>query len=155
MLNLIQNILDMEVTYENIKSLIVSLEEEGQMLKLKFQAEGQENPIETVAVIMPDQDELIKNAMQQAAMMGAANAGINMASSALGNAIGGIAGDAAKTAGQLAGSHATAGMMNTEKMMKTEVTDEKKQTAIVQAFTGLQMYYQWNGNAWKYVQPGA
>lgn len=145
----------MEATFENIQSLIVSMEENGQMITIKFQAENQEMPLETVAVIMPDQDEIMKNAMAQVGKVAAMNAGINMASNALGNAVGGITGEAAKMAGSTVGAQMTGNAMNTDKLMQTEVTDEKKQAAILQAFVPFQVYYQWEDGKWKYVQPGA
>jgi hypothetical protein len=145
----------MEVTYENIKSMIVSQEVEGMMIKLKFQAEGQETPIETVAVVMPDQDEIMKKAMAQAGKAAVVGAGVNMASSAIGNMIGGAGGAAAKMAGSAAASAASSKTMNVDKIMETDMTDEKTQAAIVTAFGHLAMYYKWEGNQWVYVQPSA
>jgi hypothetical protein len=145
----------MELTYESIESIIVSEEVEGMMIKLKFQAEGQDTPMETVAVVTPDQSEIMANAMKQAGKSAATNIGINMASSALGSAIGGIGGSIARTAGSVAGSAAAANSMDTEKMMQTDMTDEKRKAAIVQAFSYLQSYYKWDGSKWKYELPGA
>ncbi len=145
----------MEITYENIKSLIVSQENEGMMIKLKFQAEGQETPLETVAVVMPDQDEMMKNAMKQAGKAAAVGTGINMASNALSGVIGGAAGQATRMAGSAAASAASSKAMNVDKIMQTEVTDEKTQQAIVTAFGHLSMYYKWEGGKWVYQTPTA
>ena len=145
----------MEITYEKIKPLIISEEPQpdGMMIKLKFKAENQETPIESVAVVTPDQNEIMKNAMKQAGKSAAISAGTNMAANALGNAIGGVGGNIARSAGQVAGSAAASGSMDTSKMMKTEMTDEKKQAAIVQAFSHLQMYYKWDNGKWQFVPP--
>ena len=145
----------MEITYENIKALIVSQEQDGMMIKLKFQAEGQETPLETVAVVTPDQDEIMKNAMKQAGKAAAVNTGINMASGAIGGLIGGVGGQAARAAGSMAGSAASSKAMNMDKIMSTEVTDEKTQAAIVTAFGHLSMYYKWENEKWVYSVPKA
>ena len=145
----------MEITYDNIKSLIVSQEEDGMMIKLKFKAENQDTPMETLAVVMPDQDEIMKNAMKQAGKGAAISAGTNMAASALGSAIGGVGASIARSAGQVAGSAAASKSMNMDKIMNTDMTDEKKQTAIVTAFSHLQMYYKWDGTKWNYEVPGS
>jgi hypothetical protein len=144
----------MEITYASIKPLIVSEEIDGMMIKLKFQAEGQETPLETVAVVTPDQEEIMRKAMMQAGKAAAINTGASMASSALGNAIGGIGGSIASTAGSMAGSHLASQSMNMDSIMQTDMTDEKKQAAIVQAFSYFQMYYAWDGAQWKYKVPG-
>ncbi|MEX1002887.1 MAG: hypothetical protein WDZ35_12290 [Crocinitomicaceae bacterium] len=147
----------MEITYEKIKSLII-LEEpqpDGMMIKLKFKAENQETPIESVAVVTPDQNEIMKNAMKQAGKSAAISTGVNMAGNALGNAIGGVGGNAARSAGQMAGSAAASASMDPSKMMKTDMTDAKKQAAIVQAFSHLQTYYKWEGDKWHFVPPKA
>jgi hypothetical protein len=144
----------MELTYENIKSLIVSQEEDGMMIKLKFKAENQDTPLETVAVVTPNQDEIMKNAMKQAGKGAALSAGTNMAAGALGNMIGGVGGDLTRAAGSVAGSAAAQSQMGMNKIMGNS-TDEQKQAAIVQAFSYFQMYYEWDGIKWKYVTPGA
>lgn len=144
----------MEPTYENIKSIIASREEDGMMIKLKFKADNQDAPLETVAVVTPDQDEIMKNAMLQAGKGAALSAGTNMAAGAIGNAIGGIGGDLAKAAGSVAGDAAAQSQMNMDKIIGT-ATEEQKEAAIVQAFSYFQMYYSWDGNKWVYQQPGA
>lgn len=145
----------MEVTYESIRSIIISEEIDGMMIKLKFKAEGQETPLETVAVVTPSQDEIIKNAMKQAGKSAAISTGTNVAASVIGNAIGGVGGDIARSVGSVAGSAAASGSMDPNKMMQTDMTDEKRQSAIVQAFSHLQMYYSWNGTKWVYKIPGS
>lgn len=145
----------MEPTFENIKPLIISAEEDGMMIKLKLKAENQDTPLETIAVVVPDQDEIMKNAMKQAGKAAAINTGINMAGNAIGSAIGGIGGQVAREASQVAGSAASSNSMNMDKIIGTDMTDEKKQAAIVTAFGHLSMYYQWQTDKWIYVTPGA
>ncbi|OIQ34036.1 MAG: hypothetical protein BM555_04540 [Crocinitomix sp. MedPE-SWsnd] len=145
----------MEPTWENIKSLIVSQEQDGMMIKLKFQAEGQTTPLETMAVVTPDQDEIMKNAMKQAGKAAVVSTGISMASGALGGLVGGVGGQAVRAAGSAAGSAAASKSMNMDKIMQTEQTDEKTQAAIVTAFGHLSMYYKWENDKWVYQQPGA
>lgn len=145
----------MEITYASIKPLIVSQEQDGMMIKIKFQAEGQETPLETVAVVTPDQDEIMKNAMKQAGKAAAVSTGINMASGALGGLVGGVGGQAVRAAGNAAGSAAASKSMNMDKIMNTEVTDEKTQQAIVTAFGHLSMYYKWENEKWVYQTPTA
>ena len=145
----------MEITYDSIKPLIISEEAEGPMIKLKFKASNQESPLETVAYVATDQNEIMANLTMQIGKSVATNVAINAGSSMLGNAIGGIGGSLTKAAGSVAASEASAGMMNTGSMMNTEITEEKKQAAIVQAFTYLATYYKHNGTEWEYVQPGA
>lgn len=144
----------MELTYENIKPIIASREEDGMTIKLKFKADNQDAPLETVAVVTPNQDEIMKNAMKQAGKGVALSAGTNMAAGAIGNAIGGIGGDIARAAGSAAGSAAAQSQMSMDKIMG-EATEEQKQAAIVQAFSYFQMYYEWDGSKWVYKQPGA
>ncbi|GAB4432528.1 MAG: hypothetical protein OHK0011_15420 [Turneriella sp.] len=80
----------MELTYELIKPLIVKEEPgENNMIELAFQAEKMEKPIETVAVIVPDQAELMKNVIKMAGMA----AGTSMAVSGLAGIAGGALGN--------------------------------------------------------------
>lgn len=143
----------MEFTYEQVKKLIISEEVEGTMIKLKLKASNQETPIETVAVVTPDPEEIKKKAMKQAGKSMVAGAGINMASNAVGNAIGGLGGQLAKSAGNVASSKAASGMMNMDNLLQVEMNDENKQKAILTAFSHLKVYYEWNGSDWTYNPP--
>lgn len=145
----------MEATYENIKSMIISQEKDGMMIKLKFQAEGQDTPLDTVAVVAPDQDEMMKNAMKQMGKAAVVNTGINMASKALGGLVGGVGGQALHAAGSAASSAASAKAMSMDNIMATDANDDKTQAAIVAAFANLSMYYKWDGERWQYQTPGA
>lgn len=145
----------MEVTYASIKSLIVSEEVEGQMIKLKFKASNQDTPLETMAYVQVDQKEMMAKISKQMGKSVATSVGINMAASALGSAIGGVGGQVARSAGSVAGSAASSAAFDASKLTETDVTDEKKEAAIVTAFGHLSMYYKHNGTEWEYVQPTA
>ena len=143
----------MDITYDQLKPLIISEEVDGMMIKLKLKAENQETPMETVAVLMPDQDEIMKNAMKQAGKSAAINMGTNAASNAIGGMIGGIGSSIASAAGKELGSQAASSSMDPEKLMKTNITEQKKQDAILQAFSHLQSYYELRDGKWFFRQP--
>ena len=145
----------MNITYDAIKSLIVSEEIEGQMIKLKFKAPNQEQPIESIAYVMPDQDEIMKKAMMQAGKSAATGMAVNTASNFLGSAIGGIGGAITSEVGSVAASQASSAAFNTDSLMKTDMTDAKKQAAIEQAFSHLAVYYKHDGTSWEFVPPTA
>lgn len=146
----------MDITYEKIKTIIQSETVDGQMVNISFYADGLTEPIKTMGYIMPDQDEIIKNAMKQAAMAAGTSAAISGAAGLLGGAIGGEAGYLAKSVVSSAGQEAAAGMRATPDYTKTDVTREKIEAAVVQAFMGVQMYFQYNEstNSWTGVMPG-
>lgn len=145
----------MEITYEKLKSIIVSESVDGQMVNVSFHAEGLSAPIQTMGYIMPDQDEIMKNVAKMAAMNAGKSAAISGAASLLGNAIGGVGGSVARNAASTAGHELTSGMGQVD-VTKTDITPEKVQQAIVQAFQGVMMYFQWDdaSQSWKGVQPG-
>lgn len=145
----------MEITYEMIEPIIVSQEVEGQMVKLKFKAENQDTPMETVGVIMPDQDEIMKKAMAQAGKAAAVGAATSAASSMLGNAIGGVAGGLVSSGASMASSAATSKMMNPQDMMSGAVNDESIKKATVEAFKHFMIYYKMVDGKWVYEMPGA
>ncbi len=74
----------MEITYESIKSLIKSEVWEGNKVKLKFQANDQSQPIETMGMAMPDQEEMMKKMMAEVAKSTASSMAINTGANALG-----------------------------------------------------------------------
>ena len=127
-----------DITYEQIKPLIVK-EQPGEngMIHLEFQAEGMAAPIQTIAVIVPDQNELIKNAMLMAGKAAAANAAVSGLAGMLGGTLGSVVGQA--------GSHVSGAVAgNTGDLLKTNASDEQKQQAIVNAFKGLQSLFRYD-----------
>lgn len=145
----------MEITYQSIESLIQSHEIEGQMVKVKFKANNQDQAIETMAYVAPDQEEMMAEIKKQMAKSMATGVAGNIASSAIGNAIGGVGGQLAKTAGSAATSHLASNAIDPEKLMKTEMTDTRVQAAIVQAFQSLQTFYKFENGNWTYQAPVA
>lgn len=142
----------MEITYEMIKSLIKKEElVAGNQIHLEFCAKNQENPIATVAVIMPDQDELMKNITKQAGKQAAKNMAVNTITGKLGGLVGGIGGNLMNEAG----SNMFNQGIDANDMLKTEITPEKKEKAIVDAFKNLQMLFKFNEQTadWEFVTP--
>ena len=139
----------MEITYENLKSLIVEEIWTDNQVKIKFQAKNQEQALESYGMAMPDQEEIMKKMQKEIAKM----AGANMAVSAGANALGNMAG--IPGAGSMIGSAATqmgvGYQMDMQKMMQVELTDDVKQKTIVNAFMALQAYYKYEAGEWSYV----
>lgn len=142
----------MEPTFESIKSLLVGETWEGNQVKVKFKASNQQEPIETMGIAMPSAEEIQKRAMAGAAKSAGISTAINTSGNALGNLVG-ING-LGSVAGSVAGS-AGIGQMNTEDLMKVDLTDEVKQQTILNAFMGLAMYYQFENGVWVYKGTGA
>ncbi len=145
----------MEITYELLKPLIVKEELEGNQVKIEFKAENQEQPIETIGVIMPSQDEIMKNVAKQAIKQGVKSAAINTAANALGNLVGGGAGNLLGSTAKSVGNDAAFSNQDPMAMLKTDITPEKQQTAVVNAFAALQNFYNYNEQTqkWEYVPP--
>ena len=136
----------MEITYESIKSLIKKEElVAGNQIHLEFCAKNQDNPIPTVAIIMADPNEMKKNIAKQMAKNTAKNVAINQ----IGGLIGGIGGKLFKTAGKKVANKNQDPMA----MMKTDITQEKKEKAIVDAFKNLISMYKFNEQTseWEYA----
>lgn len=137
----------MEITFNSIKPLIESEVWEGNQVKLKFKASNQSEAIETIGMAMPDQDEIMKKVMAEMAKSAAANMAINAVTSGIGNLT--------NTGNLLGGIASQAGLghqIDTQKLMQVELTDEIKQKTIVNAFTALQAYYEFNNGSWSFKQ---
>lgn len=141
----------MEITYDSIKHLIKDEKVEGTMVTVNFQDANMAAPLMGVGVVTPDQDEIMKNAMKGAGKSAAVGIGASIAGNALGSAIGGIGGSIARSATTTAASVGSSAMMQNDmkKAMNPEMTEERKQKAIVQAFTNLQMFFKNEGGAWR------
>jgi hypothetical protein len=138
----------MEITFDSIKSLIVEEQWTGNQVALKFKAPNQEQPLQTMGIAMPDQEELMKKMTGEIAKSAASNMAINAGANALGNlagisGLGSVAGSAAQQAG-------LGYQMDVSKLMQTEVTEKVRQQTIVNAFTGLSMFYTFENNQWLY-----
>lgn len=142
----------MELSYAKIKPLILSEVIEGNQIKLKFKAENQDVPIESIAMVMPSQDKMMKNVAKQGAKTAVKSAGIRAVFSAIGGLFGGLFGSAASIAGSAVSSAATQNDMTGEKLMTVEVTPEAKEEAVVNCFRNLQNMYKWENDKWVYQQ---
>lgn len=136
----------MEITYESIKSLITKEEiVGGNQIHLEFCAKNQATPLPTVAMIMANPDEMKKNIAKQMAKSTAKNVAIDQ----LGGLIGGVGGSLFKKAGKKIANKNQDPMA----MMKTEITQEKKEKAIVDAFKNFATMYKYNEQTaeWEYA----
>ena len=136
----------MEITYANIKSLIrKETVVGGNQIQLEFQANNQAAPLATVAVIIPDQKEIKKNVAKQAVKGAVKSTLINQLFNLIG--IRGIGRSVARTV--------TDNSFNkqTSSMMKTEITQEKKEKTIVEAFKPFATMYKFNDQTseWEYT----
>ena len=134
----------MEITYKTIKPLIKKEEiSGGNQIHLEFCAKNQDVPITTVAVVIPDTNRITKNVAKQVVKSTIINTLINQISRFLG-----IRGSLIRSVGQnLANqNNASTGMIN------TEITPEKKQKAIVDAFKPFMAMYKFNQQTseWEY-----
>ncbi|MCB9195848.1 MAG: hypothetical protein H6598_06465 [Flavobacteriales bacterium] len=143
----------MELNYSIIKPLIISEVIDGNQIKLKFKAENQETPMDAIAIVMPSQDEMMKNVAKQGAKTAATSMGIRAVFGAIGSFFGGFFGSAASMAGSAVSSAATQNSMSQEKIMKTEMTQEAKETAIVNCFMNFQTMYKWENEKWSFQNP--
>lgn len=141
----------MEATFESIKSILVSEEWEGNQVKVKFKAANQADPIESMGVAMPSQEEIQKRIAAEMAKSVASGMAVGVASNALGSLTGiGGAGSAISSAASSAG---IGYQMDPNKLMHVDLTDEVKQQTILNAFKGLAMFYEFENNQWNYKPP--
>lgn len=136
----------MEITYESIKPIILEENWSGNQVSLKFKAKNSEQPLETVGIAMPSQEEMMKKMAIEMAKMTASNAAVGAAGNALGNMTG-IAGAGSAIAG--AASSANIGyQMDPNAMMQVDLTPELKETTIVNAFKTLENYFEFTDGEW-------
>ena len=110
----------MDVTYEMIKPIIVKEEVNGQMINLEFKTDNMDQAIPSMAVVVPDPNEIMKNAAKSTAV----NSAIGGAARLLGGVLGSAASKIGReVAGQVMGNPG-----------EVEMTDANKQKAIVTAF---------------------
>ncbi len=145
----------MEIKYEHIKPIIVSETLEGSQMKVKFKALGQDEPIETVGMMLADQDEMMKSMKKNMVKQGAISIAISSIGTVLRNLIGGVGGSVASSAVSTAGSTVAMSANDPSKMMQAKDTPENRQKAVLSAFQSVQNFYEWdpNANVWKYKTP--
>jgi hypothetical protein len=146
----------MEITYDSIKSLIVEEKLDGQQVHVAFKAPGQEAPISAMSVIMPDQSEMMKNVGKTAVKQGAKSGIISMLSRFVGGLVGGTAGSIASSATSQVAHTATNNPNAGQDVLKTKITPEKQQKAVVDAFKTVQNFFTFDSetNQWKAAQLG-
>jgi hypothetical protein len=146
----------MEITYESIKTLIVSERVDGQNVHAEFKAPGQESPIAGMAVVMPEQSEIVANVGKNAVKQGVISSVISSISSFLGGLVGGTAGSITSSATSQMGHAAASNSTSGQDMMKTKVTPEKQQKAVVEAFKTVQTFFKYNEETkqWEAVKFG-
>ena len=134
----------MEITYEKIKPLIALEALEGNQVKLKFKAKNQETPFETVGVIIPDQNEMMKNVAKQAVK--------TTIITRVARAIGGLFGTGGRIVSDVAVQASSAAMSN--QPLTTKITPEKQQKVVVDAFAPFQSFYKFDteANEWEFIE---
>lgn len=141
----------MEISYESIKPLIISESIDGLYVKVTFQASNQSKPIETAAYVAPTQDD-VQETMKEQQLEGKRYFRRNLIGtviSFIGNFMGGIGGTVTSTVGS-----AVSGKNTTEMApLTTDITEERKQAAVVEAFVRLKAYFNHNGVEWEFVPP--
>ena len=136
----------MEITYEKIKHLITKEQVEGNQIHVTFKASNQETGYDTVAVVMPDQDQMMKGVAKSAVKSSVTSGGISWLGRIFGGLLGGAGGSIARSAANSAGSAVASAQMqkDMEKNMAAAVTEESKQQAIVTAFASFAPMYEWS-----------
>lgn len=142
----------MEITYEQIQALIKSEDLKGQQLHVTFQSSDQENPIAAVGMMLPDQDQIMKNVGKSAVKQGLIATIISSISRLLGGAIGGTGGSIASSATSTMGHAVASSKMDPMAgVMDVKDTLENRKKAALLAFQSVQSFYKWDEtqNTWK------
>ncbi len=135
----------MEITYEIIKPLIKRADlVNGNQIQLEFCATNQDTPISTVAVIVPEKNEIVKNATKQVVKRTIINTLLNQFSRLFGS----VGGSLVSSVGRSVVNQ----NQNTSAFTQTEITQEKREKAIVDAFKSLKAMYKFNeqSSLWEY-----
>ncbi len=155
----------MEITYEAIKPIIVSETVAGNQVTVKFKADGMEQEVQGIGMIVPDTNEVVKNVGKETVKRGVVHGIIGSLSRLFGNAVGSAVGGTAGSITSNVASSATSSMghaaaeakmgNSAEAMMKVKVTPEKQQAAAVQAFQSVHGYFKWDEQTkrWTANQP--
>ncbi len=145
----------MEVNYEKIKPIIVSETLEGTQMKVKFKAQGQDDAIESVGMMIADQEQMMKGMKKTVVKSAATNIVFATISRFTRSLFGGIGGYAAGSAVDAAGGMAASKVADPNKMMQVEDTPENRQKAVLIAFQSVSSLYEWDAtaNIWKFKAP--
>lgn len=141
----------MEPNFENVKSLLESETVEGNLLKCKFKAPNQEQPIEAVYAFEPDTKDVVKDAGKKAVKRSLFSSVMRIFGSAAGSAVGGgIAGSATRSAVSSSGNAAYREHDKKNQGVQINVTDDMKKEGVVNAFKSVQSFYEPDNNSWKF-----
>jgi hypothetical protein len=145
----------MEVNYEKIKPIIVSETLEGTQMKVKFKAQGQDDAIESVGMMIADQEQMMKGMKKTVVKSAATNVAFGALGTFIRSMFGGVAGHAAGSAVNAAGGVAASKVADPNKMMQVEDTPENRQKAVLNAFQSVSSLYEWDAtaNIWKFKAP--
>lgn len=145
----------MEVNYEQIKPIIVSETLEGTQMKVKFKAQGQVDAIETIGMMMADQEQMMKGMKKTVVKSAATNVAFGVLGRFVRGLFGGIGGYAAGSAVNAAGGMAASKVADPNKMMQVEDTPENRQKAVLSAFQSVRNMYDWDADTkiWKFKTP--
>jgi len=137
----------MEIKYSTIKEIVKNVEIQGAIVKVQFQASNQTTPMEGVGTMTNENKDILKSTAKTAAKSAATTGIISFFARLLGRSIGGaggaVVGQAARSTGNaVAQSKSSADMQKS--VTDVKVTDEKKEVAIVQAFSSLSDFYEWS-----------
>lgn len=138
---------EMEITYENIRSIIVKEAIQGNQIQLEFKAKNQDIPFPTIAVVVPNTKDITKNVGKEMVKSTVKRGVINGLLNAIG--LGGLLGSAARSAAyQVSNKRSSSNNMANQK-----ITEEDKQKAIIEAFKPFESMYNYNEQTheWEYA----
>jgi hypothetical protein len=123
---------------------MVSKRVDGKNVHAEFKAPEQATQISGMAVVMPEQSEIVANVGKNALKQGVISSVISSISGFLGGLVGGTAGSITSSATSQMGHAAASNSTSGQDMMKTKVTPEKQQKAVVEAFKTVQTFFKYN-----------
>jgi len=139
----------MDITWEMLKPLIVDEVWTGNQVSLKFKASNQAEPLQTMGVAMPSQDEIMKRMTGEIAKSAASNMAIGTGANMLGN-MAGVPG-LGSALGSVASQAGIGYQMDPAALMQVEITEEVRQATILQAFQPLAAMYSYDAGTWVFT----
>lgn len=144
----------MEITYASIKPIIRKEElVNGNQVNIEFCAKNQETALQTVAIIMANQSEMNKNIAKTAGKSIVKNSLISIIAGFFGSLVGGAGGSVVRSATNTAGSAMVNKNNDPNALLRVDITPERKEKAIVDAFLKVQSMYSFNDNTseWQFI----
>lgn len=141
----------MEINYDNVEPILESKELEGNMLKCKFKAPNQDQPVEAFHTFVPQTKEVMKDAGKKAVKRGVFSSILRMFGGAASSAVGGgTAGYVASSATRSAGSAAYESKQKPDTGVKVKVDENMEKEGVVKAFESVKSMYSFEEGAWKF-----